>query len=296
MQVQAPRNLKEAVAMTDSEARRFLEAVRWPNGPVCAHCQSKRCKELKGKAHREGVYKCYECSKQFTVTVGTLMHRSHISLSQWIAAFYSICSHKKGVSALQLQRDLGLGSYKSAWHLAHRIRLAMTQEPLLSLLGTVEVDETFVGGKGSPKTSVVAMIERGGRAKSKKVPDRKGKTLLPEMQQAIEPDATIMTDEHGGYVRVYEHFYQHETVNHLAKEYARGEVHINTCESYFALLKRGVHGTFHHISEKHTDRYCEEFSFRWNHRKTTDGERMLAAVCNFPGRRLEYKTLIGKNE
>jgi hypothetical protein len=139
------------------------------------------------------------------------------------------------------------------------------------------------------------MIERDGNAKSKQVPNRRAVTLIPEMVKAIDPDATINTDELASYNSAYEHFMYHETVNHEQKEYARGDVHINSCESYFALLKRGVHGTFHHISPKHTDRYCCEFSFRWNQRKVTDGERMLVALAGFSAKRLEYSTLVGKH-
>ena len=142
-------NLSEASAMTEEEARDYIESIIWPNGPVCPHCGSNRLSwEIKSKAARPGVYKCADCEQQFTVTVGTIMHGSHITLRQWVIAFHLMTSSKKGVSALQIQRNLGLGSYRSAWHLAHRIRLAMNTSEFKSLLkGTVEVDETYVGGK-----------------------------------------------------------------------------------------------------------------------------------------------------
>ena len=300
-----PQTLLEAASLTEEQARQYLESIRWPEGPVCPHCGDIRCGLLKGKSTRPGVYKCYACRKPFSVTVGTVMHRSHITLKQWVLAFYSICSHKKGVSALQLQRDLGLGSYKSAWHLAHRIREAMKQGPMQSLLkGVVEVDETYVGGMFSlykpgrgkeHKTPVVVVVERDGRAKAKSVKRTDSKTLKGMVRDAADASATIFTDEHRSYLGLGKHFEGgHHAVCHSAGEYARGEVHVNTAESYFALLERGVIGTFHHVSDKHLDRYCEEFSFRWNHRKVKDGERTSEAVRGFDGKRLEYHNLIGK--
>jgi transposase-like protein len=171
----------DAARLTEDEARTILENIRWPNGPVCPHCKSKDATRIiaKSKKTRDGLLQCNACRQQFTVTVGTVMHRSHITLRQWVQAFHSMCSHKKGVSALQLQRNLGLRSYKSAWHLAHRVRFAMRVMPLKAALkGTVEVDETYIGGKsrlgkrgrGSErKTPVVALVERGGRMRTKVV-------------------------------------------------------------------------------------------------------------------------------
>jgi transposase-like protein len=214
-----------------------------------------------------------------------------------------MCSHKKGVSALQLQRNLGLKSYKAAWHLAHRIRFAMQEEPLAALLtGTVEVDETYIGGKrhggkcgrGAPnKTVVVALVERNGRVRSKPVRTISARELKGAIRENVDQDARIMTDELRSYSGIGQEFTGgHKTVNHGTGEYARGknyDININSAESYFALLKRGIHGTFHHVSAKHLSRYCDEFSFRWGQRKSTDGERAMAAIRGGAGTRLTYQ-------
>ena len=287
--------------MTEGEARKFIEKVRWSKGAECPHCGAKKPYKLDGKAHRPGVYKCSKCRKQFTVTVGTIMHRSHISLKQWLMAFYLMCSSKKGVSALQLQRNLGLGSYKTAWHLAHRIRYAMTQEPLKSLLkGTVEVDETYIGGKsrdgiagrGSErKAAVVGLVERNGKAQARPVERVNSKELKGAIRKMVDPRALIMTDEWKAYTGLDKEFGGHEKIEHGKGEFSRGQVHTNTVESYFSLLKRGVHGTFHHVSKEHLARYCNEFSFRWNFRKVDDVERTAKAVIMIAGKRLAYKSL-----
>ena len=292
--------------LTEDEARAILEKIRWPESPVCPHCGSKEITRLQPKSEssktRDGVIQCNECRKQFTVTVGTIMHRSHITLRQWVQAYYSMCSHKKGVSALQLQRNLGLHSYKAAWHLAHRIRFAMREEPLASALkGTVEVDETYVGGKshggkrgrGAPKKTVVlALVERKGRVRAKPVETISADELKGIIRKNVDKEARIMTDELPSYDGIGKEFKGgHETVHHGEKEYVRWddpEIHINGAESYFALLKRGIHGTFHHVSKKHLHRYCDEFNFRWDERKTTDGERAVAAIRGSEGKRLLY--------
>jgi len=195
--------LLEAASMTEDEARTYLEAIRWPEGVKCPHCGHTKAYALKGKAHRKGLYKCAKCRKQFTVTVGTVMHRSHITLKQWVLAFHLICSSKKGVSALQLQRELGLGSYESAWFLAHRIRAAMEAPPMQKLLkGTVEVDETYVGGKpryknqskrgrGTKKTPLVGLVERDGDVISHPIDHVDGCTLKTTIQANVESDSVI---------------------------------------------------------------------------------------------------------
>ena len=292
--------------LTEDQAREILERIRWPEGPVCPHCNGTSVTRLNSdpeKSTRDGVIQCNECRKQFTVTVRTVMHRSHITLRQWVQAFHSMCSHKKGVSALQLQRNLGLHSYRPAWHLAHRIRLAMREEPLASALkGTVEVDETYIGGKshggkrgrGAPKkTIVVALVERDGRVRSKPVGTISADELKGAIRENVDKAARIMTDELPSYKGIGTEFEGgHESVNHGEKEYARGDAHVNGAESYFALLKRGVHGTFHHVSKKHLGRYCDEFSFRWSQRKVTDGERAVAAIKGSEGKRLVYRSAV----
>jgi len=299
--------------LTENEARTILESIRWPNGPVCPHCGSENATRLQAGKARDGVIQCNACRGQFTVTVGTVMHRSHITLRQWVQAFYSMCSHKKGVSALQLQRNLGLHSYQSAWHLAHRIRLAMAEDPLASKLeGLVEVDETYVGGKprkgqkddlgnpvknkrgrGTKKTPVVALVERGGNIKTRVVENVTADTLKDAIRENVNKRSTIMTDELPSYNGIGQEFKGgHQTVNHSAYEFVRGLFHTNTGESFFALLKRGVHGTFHHISKLHLHRYCDEFSFRWNGRKVNDGERAVLAIRGAEGKRLVYKQAV----
>lgn len=290
--------------LTEDESRAILEGIRWPTGLICPHCDGTRVTRINAKSEkvRDGVIQCNECRGQFTVTVGTVMHRSHITLRQWVQAFYSMCSHKKGVSALQLQRNLGLRSYKSAWHLAHRIRAAMKDGPLAKgLEGTVEVDETYVGGKprnkgknkrgrGTKKTPVLALVERNGNVHSCVIPNVTALTLKSAILERVTPFSRIITDEMSSYTGIGKHFIGgHKTVNHGKREYVRGDIHTNTVESYFALLKRGVHGVFHHISKQHLGRYCDEFSFRWNHRKVTDGERAEAAIKGAFGRRLTYR-------
>src|SRR5208337_407931 len=292
--------------LTEDQARVILEQIRWPEGVVCPHCGGNNIVRIQGKSKRvrDGLLRCKDDRKQFTVTTGTIMHGSHITLRQWVQAFYSICSHKKAVSSLQLQRNLGLGSYRSAWHLSHRIRFTMSQEPFADMLsGIVEADETYVGGKprkgsgeinkkgrGTKKTPVLALVERNGRAYSKPIENVNGKTLKNAIKEMVSRESTIMTEEWISYQGIGKDFKGgHKVVNHGAGEYAKGDANTNTAESYFALLKRGVVGTFHHISKQHLPRYCDEFSFRWNNRKVTDGVRTENAIKGFVGKRLAYK-------
>lgn len=292
----------EIASLTEDQAREYLERIRWPNGPGCPRCGDMAVTKLQGKSTRSGVYKCKGCRKPFTVTVGTIFEGSHIKLKKWLLAFHLICSSKKGISALQLQRMLQIGSYKSAWFMAHRIRYAMRQEPLAGMLkGTVEADETYIGGKPRRKgtgnqtrkdrqKAVMALVERGGKARSFPLKRVTKNSLGAALLKNVDMSARIMTDEHAGYPMVAR-FYKggHHTVKHSANEYARGDVYTNTAESYFALLKRGIMGAFHHVSEKHLPRYCDEFDFRWNHRETTDGERTMAALQAAEGKRLMYR-------
>jgi len=300
-------NLSELSKHSEEQARETLEGIRWANGVVCPHCgRVDGHTKLNGKAHRGGLWKCNNgCGKQFTATVGTIMEGSHISIRHWLMAFAIMCSAKKGVSALQLQRQLGLGSYRSAWHLCHRIRHAMGRNPLKGLLqGVVMVDETHVGGKPRPqrgvkrsrgdrnpnKVAVVALVERGGRVRSWPITDVTAKTLQGAIRDHVDPSSAIQTDQLMSYKGVGKWFAGgHETVNHAKFEFARGDVSTNEAESYFALLKRGVMGSFHAISRKHLHRYCDEFSYRWNERKTTDAERTVKVIQCAEGKRLMYK-------
>ncbi len=295
--------------LSEDEARGILEDIRWHSKPVCPHCGSKDITRIQGKSEtvRDGVLQCKECRKQFTVTVGTIMQGSHITLRQWLQAFMMMSSSKKGVSALQLQRNLGLHSYNSAWHLAHRIRLAMKGDPVASALkGIVEVDETYVGGKprkgtgethkrgrGTEKAPVLALIERNGKAISKSIEYVDAKTLKGAIKELVSKDATIMTDEWKSYTGIGKDFKGgHKVVNHGIGQYGNGDANTNTAESYFSLLKRGVMGTFHHISKKHLNRYCDEFSFRWNNRKVDDGNRTVEAIKGIVGKRLAYRGVV----
>jgi transposase-like protein len=289
---------------SEDQARETLERIRWPAGPVCPHCgsvenitkfrpRSEREQTPSGGA-RDGVWKCNACGSQFTVTVNTVMESSHIPMRLWLMAFTIMCSAKKGISALQMQRQLEIGSYRTAWFLCHRIREAKKREPLAGLLrGTVEVDETYVGGKprrnageprpkrgrGTKKTPVVALVERGGRVRARKIDRVDAATLKSAIRENVDRKSRIMTDEWTAYRGIGSEFEGgHETVNHGAYEYARDDAHVNTAESYFALLKRGVMGSFHHISKQHLDRYCDEFSFRWDLRSVSDSARTAALL------------------
>ena len=304
----------EIAQFTDEQAREYLERVRWPEGPVCPHCGScEGAYGLDGKTARDGLYKCAACRREFTVTVNTVMHRSKIPLKKWIMAFHLICASKKSISALQLQRMLDLGSYKTAWHMAHRIRLAMREAPLAGLLkGDVEADETFVGGrprkphKGTPKrkkgrhadfkdrkTAVLALVERGGRVRATVRTDVTGENLKDLVRRQVDPSARLITDEYVGYKGLGAEFAGgHHTVTHLAGEYVRGDIHTNTIEGYFSLLKRSIVGAYHNVSRKHLGRYCDEVCFRWNHRTLTDAERTAEAIRSCDGKRLLYRAAV----
>ena len=313
----------------EDKAREFLEAIRWPDGPVCPHCgevnnayrlEPKPTKEgEKGKHVRKGVWKCGGCREQFTVTVGTIFADSHIPLSKWLLAYHLLCASKKGMSAHQLHRMLKV-TYRSAWFMAHRIRYTMSQEPLSSKLqGTIEIDETYVGGKmrsGSTtvkpgerakdyisgvanKAAVVSVLQRGGRVQSRHVERVTAQNLKPIVEQMIAEDAHVITDSSSvlkGALRTR----RHDQVNHLAKEYVRYEdgvcITTNAIEGYFATLKRGINGVYHHVGKQHLHRYLSEFDFRHNSRKEKDGDRTLLAIKGADGKRLMLRDSIGKQQ
>lgn len=285
----------------EEEARKHLEAIRWPTGPVCPHCGGiERNSKLEGESHRPGLYFCGDCRSQFTVTVGTVFERSKIPLTKWVLATHLICASKKGVSAKQIERMLGV-TYKTAWFMMHRIREAMTGTPtgqLGSGGGTVEVDETYWGnnkpygqGKrgGGDKMKVLSLVERNGDVRSFHIPNVTAKTLKPILQAQIAKDARLMTDELKSYVKIGKEFASHDAVCHSRGEYVRGDAYTNTVEGYFSLLKRGLIGTFHHVGEQHLQRYVKEFDFRYNHRKVTDSERTDSALRGISGKRLQYR-------
>jgi len=294
---------------SDRKARKFLESLLWPNGPVCPHCQFSDVYKLKPKATskhpvRKGLYKCAACRKQFTVTVGTILEDSHIPIGKWLLAIFIVCSSKKSISANQLHRMLKV-TYKSAWFMAHRIRHAMSPEmPLAKMLrGVVEVDETFVGGKGvlctrgRRHTPVVALVERGGSMQARVISNVTQKNLGQVLHECVSKDAIVNTDELPAYRKPLKEWVGHSAVVHSRKEYSRrnadGTVSgINSCESFFSLLKRGVYGSWHHVSREHLPKYANEFAFRWNTRYDTDGERMETAIGMVKGKRLTYKRAI----
>ncbi len=255
---------------------------------------------------RKGLWRCRECESQFTVTVGTIMEDSHIPLQTWLKAIYLLTVSKKGMSAHQLHRMLDI-TYKSAWFMAHRIRHAMVQPPLkdkieAKLSGVVEADETYVGGRrggrGRRKTvkvPVFTLVQRGGAARSQAVRRVNANTLRAALRDNIDPKAQVFTDSFSSYRRVHQDFPSHEMVNHIAGEYARGIVHTNTVEGFFSLLKRGIMGTYHHVSPEHLPRYLAEFDFRYSRRAEKDQPRTVAAIAGCEGKRLTYKQVIPKD-
>lgn len=294
---------------TEEAAIAFLEAKVWPDGPICPHCglvneafrmQSKA--DTKNKM-RSGLWKCSGCRKTFRVTVGTIFEDSHIPLHKWMMAIHLMSASKKGISAHQLHRMLGLG-YRAAWFMAHRIRHAMNEDaPKTKLSGTVEIDETYVGGKlkgrgvkaaKENKAPVVALVERKGKVRSFHVEHVTAKNLKPIIQEHLHGWSQVMTDDSAVYPFVLKNrVASHDVVCHSKEEYVRHEngrsIHTNTVEGYFSLLKRGVFGTFHHISKQHLHRYLHEFDFCYNARDTSDGERAELAVKGVVGKRLQYR-------
>jgi transposase-like protein len=293
------------------KAREFLESLLWGDEPICPHCGLVGCsKQLHGKAHRAGVYKCKGCEKQFTVTVGTLFERSHIPLNKWLLILHLMVCSKKGISAHQIHRMLGL-TYKSAWFACHRIREAMRDNKLGPLGGAnkvVEADETYIGGKeankhawkrtpgrqgGVGKEVAVSLVERDGAVRSFHVPKVDAQTLRPVLRAHIDKQSYLMTDEATVYLPIGKDFSGHGAVNHSIEEYVRGSFyHTNTVENYFSILKRGITGVYHHVSQQHLKRYLGEFDFRYNERSglgVNDDERMAKAAKGISGKRLTYR-------
>ena len=304
-------NIIQLARFTEDEARNYLESLRWPDGTVCPHCECRNVTKMEGEKHRTGAYQCNnsDCRQQFAVTVGTVLESSKVSLVNWLMAFHLICSSKKGFSALQLQRELHLGSYKTAWFMNHRIRYAMaTGEGIEPLKNIVEVDEVYIGGKprhggppskrgrGTEKTPVAVFVERDGNVHCRPVERVDAATLKGEIHKFVDSKAAIMTDEWRSYAGIGIEFEGgHRVVCYKNKEYARTDadgvhVHNNTAESFNALIKRGHYGVYHQMSKKHLHRYCAEFGFRWDHRKVSDHERMEAAIMGISGKRLLYET------
>jgi transposase-like protein len=294
---------------TEDAAREFLEKILWPDGAICPHCgvlgESYRltAKSESKNGVRPGVWKCGACRKQFTVKVGTIFEDSHIPLHKWLMVIHLLCSSKKGMSSHQIHRMAGI-TYKSAWFMTHRIRHAMKPVDCDKLQGTIEIDETYVGGKvkghgvkagRDNKAPVVTLVERNGEAHSFHMEHVTAANLKPIIKEGVHGWSNVMTDDATVYPFVLKnHVASHDVVCHSKGEYVRHEdgksIHTNTVEGFFSLLKRGVYGTFHHLSKKHLHRYLSEFDFRYNARDVSDGERTERALQSVRGKRLMYRT------
>lgn len=284
------------------KAREHLERMLWADGPVCPHCGGvENIRKLEGKSTRPGVYKCNQCRKPFTVTVGTVFEGSKIALNKWLLGFRLMAGSKKGISAHQLHRSLGV-TYKTAWFMAHRIREAMKDSdggPLGGENKVVEADETYVGGKQKnratrkvrAKEAVVSLVEREGKVRSFHVANVNAKTLRPLIVTTVDRKSHLMTDDSLVYTRVGKEFAGHSSVNHSAQEYVTtgGFKHSNTVENFFSIFKRGIIGVYHHVSEAHLSRYATEFDFRYNTRSMDDTERTDEALKGAVGKRLMYR-------
>ncbi len=296
-------NLTDPIYSDADKAREHLEAIQWPDGPVCPHCGVvDNAHLMAGKSTRPGVYKCRDCRKPFSVTVGTVMERSKIPLNKWVLASHLMASSKKGFSAHQLHRSIGI-TYKSAWFLMHRLRLAMEPtevEVLGSGGGAVEADETYYGrrkntykrrGGAGHKMTVFTLVERGGKARSVHIKSGTFDKIKADLKEHVSPDAHVMTDESRYYNHVSKNW-QHSRVNHSIKEYVRDSAHTNTVEGFFSIFKRGMKGIYQHCSEDHLKRYLAEFDFRYNHRAAldiNDVERSRAILKGIGGKRLMYR-------
>ena len=301
------KNLIEVTTFFADQAKatEYLISMRWPNGIKCAHCEHDKVYELKQKVK---IFKCAKCRKQFSATKGTIFENSAISLQKWFMAMYLIASHKKGISSCQLARDLSL-TQKSAWFVLHRVRFSFQSGTFVHSKGAIiEIDETFVGGETknkheckierhedtghaiSTKVPVLGILERGGNVTTKVIPNTHKKTLLNEIHANVADGTKVMTDSYPAYTDLALR-YDHETVNHKEKEYVRGNVYTNGIENFWSLFQRGVIGIYHHTSTKHLDKYLDEFEFRFNTRKNSEGERFGKAV-SLVSKRLTYAQLI----
>lgn len=308
------------------KAREHLEAIHWPHGPICPHCgncDQTRIVKLQGKSTRPGVYKCNECRSPFSVTVGTVFERSHIPLNKWVLASHLMAASKKGMSAHQLHRMLGV-TYKTAWFMAHRIREAMKEDvkssgPIGGEGKTVEADETYIGKRETPrklargrvanptksgkaggaeKRIVVGLVERGGKARMFHLNDATAVTVRDVLVRNVDRSSTLYTDSSRLYTRTGEEFATHRTTNHAAGEYARREgdvvIHSNTIEGVFSVFKRGMVGVYQHCGEAHLHRYLAEFDFRYNRRtalKISDAERAADLLRMARDKRLTYRRI-----
>lgn len=317
--------LSDPIFHNEDAARAHFEALRWPDGRVCPHCGTvDNSVLLKGKSTRPGLYKCRDCRKPFTATLGTVYEKSHIPLHKWLLATHLMCASKKGISATQLHRELGFGSYRTAWFMAHRIREAMrpagASEPMGGEGKTVEADETYYGKVAKPrmqtrdrgafkgsrmgrgpanKNAVISLVERGGKVRSFHVDTANRATVEKIVAENIAKETRLHTDESHLYAKskVPTLVAKHETVRHSADEYVRGDVHSNSVEGFFSVFKRGMRGVYQKCDEKHLHRYLAEYDFRFNHRAAlgvNDTERTDAAIAGTVGKRLTYHQTNGR--
>jgi transposase-like protein len=295
-------NITDPIFHDEAKAEEHIFRSRWPDGePFCPHCGSTNTMRMAGKT-QAGYWLCRDCRDKFTVRTGTVMERSHVPLHKWLLATHLIAASKKGMSAKQIERMLGV-TYKTAWFLMHRIREAMAptaQTPPLGGAGEiVEVDEMFVGGKAknrafrpvAPKKVVVSLVQRDGHARSFHVANIRAKDLRNLIVTNVDRSSHLMSDEAHVYTYVGREFHTHGAVNHGAGEYSRGVDHSNTAENFFSIFKRGYVGTYHHMSEAHLHRYTAEFDFRYNHRTVTDADCAAAALKGMEGKRLTYRRI-----
>lgn len=300
------RKFDDEIFHNEEAARKHFEALRWPDGPICPHCgvvDDATALKAKTKATRPGVYKCRSCAKPFSATVGTVFERSHVPLHKWLYANHLLCSSKKGISAHQLHRTLGV-TYKTAWFMAHRIRAAMTPinpEPMGGPGEPVQADETYFGvkegaqdrdkGMRSRKMAVVGLVA-GGKARMFHVDRANLETVQQILLTHTRPSAELHTDESNLYVEIGQDYVAHKTVKHSAKEYVRDGAHTNSIEGYFSIFKRGMKGVYQHCSEKHLQSYLSEFDFRYNHRialEIDDTMRADEAIRGVANKRLTYR-------
>lgn len=302
-------DLTHPIFNDEDAAWAHFEAIRWPHGPVCPHCGViNAADKIKGKSARHGLYRCHECVKQFTATIGTVYERSHIPMHKWLLATHLLCASKKGMSSHQLYRSLGFGSYRTAWFMAHRIREAMRPTDLTPMGsgGVVEVDETIIGKlEGAPKKAgrgtqyrniVLTLVERGGSARSFHIEGTTVGTLKPIITANIARETAFITDQATWYTEIGAMFKSHDTVNHSKDEYVRIEpdfvITTNTVEGYYSIFKRGMIGTYQHCAEKHLHRYLSEFDFRYSNRIALgidDTMRATKAIKGVEGKRLTYR-------